>query len=128
VAQLRGPRPGTVLGQAEGREEPDEGEVDWEYQRRAAKRAVQNLTGVRGVASQLLVKPKATPFDVSQHIKDALRRQAELDAARIRVEVADGAVTLRGTVRSWAERRDAENAAWGAPGVARVDDQLVVML
>lgn len=103
-----------------------EGEVEWEYQRRAARRAVQNLTGVRGVTNLVALKSQASTLDVSQRIRDALRRQAEADAAMIEVEAHDGAVTLRGTVHSWAERRQAEQAAWGAPGVTRVDDRLVV--
>ena len=103
-----------------------EGEVEWEFERRAARRAVQNLTGVRGVTNLVSLRARASTLDVSQRIKDALRRQAELDARMIEVEAADGAVTLHGTVHSWAERRQAEQAAWSAPGVTRVDDRLVV--
>ena len=105
-----------------------DGEVEWEYQRQAAQRAARDLVGVRGLTNQITLKPKASPFDVSQRIKDALRRQAELDAGKIEVDVANGAVTLRGNVRSWAERREAEHAAWSAPGVIRVDDRLAVQL
>ena len=103
-----------------------EGEVEWEFERRAARRAVQNLTGVRGVTNLVALRARASTLDVSQRIKDALRRQAELDARKIEVEATDGAVTLRGTVHSWAERHQAEQAAWSAPGVTRVDDRLVV--
>lgn len=103
-----------------------EGEVEWEFERRAARRAVQNITGLRGVTNLVTLKQRASALDVSQRIKDALRRQAELDARMIEVEAADGAVTLHGTVHSWAERRQAEQAAWSAPGVTRVDDRLVV--
>ena len=105
-----------------------EGEVEWEYQRRAAARAVQNLTGVRGVTNLIALKPKASASEVLQRIEDALRRHAELESRDIEVDALDGAVTLRGTVHSWAERREAEYAAWGAPGVTRVDDRLAVML
>ena len=104
-----------------------EGEVEWEFQRRAAYRAVRDLTGLRGVSNLITLTVKASSFDVSQRIKDALRRQAELDAAKIEVETADGTVTLRGSVHTWAERRQAENAAWGAPGVTRVEDRLLVL-
>lgn len=103
-----------------------EGEVDWEFERRAARRAVQNLTGLRGVTNLVILRQRASTLDVSQRIKDALRRQAELDARMIEVETTGSAVTLHGTVHSWAERRQAEQAAWSAPGVTRVDDRLVV--
>ena len=103
-----------------------EGEVEWEFQRRMARRAVQNLTGVLGVTNLVTLKPRASSLDVSQRIEDALRRQAELDARMIEVEATGSAVTLHGTVHSWAERRQAEQAAWSAPGVTKVDDRLVV--
>ena len=105
-----------------------EGQVDWEYQRRAATRAVRNLTGVRGVTTLITIKPRVSTLDVSQHIKDALRRRAELAAGNVVVETKDGTVTLRGSVRSFAEKLDVERAAWSAPGVTRVDDRLVVKL
>ena len=103
-----------------------EGEVEWEFQRRMARRAVENLTGVLGVTNLVALEPRASALDVSRRIKDALRRRAELDARMIEVEATGGAVTLHGTVQSWAERRQAEQAAWSTPGVTRVDDRLVV--
>ena len=104
-----------------------EGEVEWQYQRSAAERALRHLTGMRGVTNLIAVKPRqASEYDVRQTIKDALRRSADLVADRISVEAHDGAVTLAGSVRSAAERRDAERAAWAAPGVTTVDDRLVV--
>lgn len=106
-----------------------EGEVAWRYQKDAAVRAVRYLTGVRGVTDLVTVKPKrVSTFEVSSKIKDALRRSAELDAGRIIVEAADGRITLKGHVRSWAERQDAERAAWGAPGVTNVEDELVITM
>jgi osmotically-inducible protein OsmY len=103
------------------------GEVAWQFEKRAAERAVRNLMGVRGVTNLIAVKPAPVmPFEVTQKIKDALRRSAEADAGRIRVEAHDGRVTLKGTVRSWAEREDAERAAWSAPGVMEVDDRIAV--
>ena len=104
-----------------------DGEVDWYYQSMAAERAVRYLTGVRGVSNLLrITPPTVSPLEVSQNIRDALRRNAELDADRITVEAHDGRVTLRGTVRSFAERRDAEHAAWSAPGVRLVDDHITI--
>lgn len=104
-----------------------EGEVEWQYQRAAAERALRHLTGVRGVRNLVSVKPKLiSAYDVAQKIKDSLRRSADLVADHITIETDDGAITLRGRVRSFAERRDVERAAWGAPGVTRVHDQLVV--
>jgi osmotically-inducible protein OsmY len=104
-----------------------EGEVEWQYQRAAAERALRNLKGVLGVRNLISVKPKiVSQYDVSLKIKDTLRRSADVVADRITVETPDGAITLRGSVRSFAERRDAERAAWSAPGVTQVDDRLVV--
>jgi len=103
-----------------------EGQVDWEFQRSAAKRAVQYLTGVKGVANEITVKPKVAPTDVKAKIEAALKRNAILDAAQIKVEADGGKVTLRGNVRSWAERDEAEAGAWAAPGVNEVTDFIAV--
>ena len=104
-----------------------EGDVDWFYQSTAAERAVRYLAGVRGVSNLVrITPPKVSTFEVGQKIKEALRRNAELDADRITVEAHNGVVTLKGTVRSFAERRDAEYAAWSAPGVTLVDDRITV--
>lgn len=104
-----------------------EGEVEWQYQKTAAERAVRYLTGIKGVINMMTVKPKkVSTFEVSQKINDALRRTAEMDANRITVKASDGEVTLTGTVRSSAERVDAERAAWAAPGVMKVRDELLI--
>jgi osmotically-inducible protein OsmY len=103
-----------------------DGEVEWPYQKAAAERAIRFLTGVRGVTNNLHTTARAFAPEIRKRIEDALTRNAEADAKRISVETVDGTVTLRGTVRSWAERADAERAAWAAPGVTRVNDQLVV--
>ena len=104
-----------------------EGTVEWQYQKDAAGRCVRYLMGVSGVTNSIGIKPHATSAGVKAKIEDAFRRHADLDARRIAVETFDGKVTLSGSVSSWSERHEAESAAWAAPGVNCVDDQLVVV-
>lgn len=104
-----------------------DGAVDWQFQRTSAENAVRHLAGVKGVINRIMVQqPKVSAYEVNQRIEDALKRSAALDADKITIEARDGRVVLRGTVRSWAEREDAERAAWAAPGVTEVDDELAV--
>ena len=100
------------------------GEVDWNYQRTAAESDTRRLTGVVGVLNNIALKPHLSPKQVSSKIEAALQRAAVQDARRIQVEATGGRVVLRGTVRSWAERNDAERAAWAAPGVTSVEDHI----
>jgi osmotically-inducible protein OsmY len=104
-----------------------DGGVDWQFQRSAAEKAVRYLTGVKGVINRIVVnQPKVSAYEVNKRIEEALKRSAAFEADRISVDAKDGKVTLRGTVRSWAEREDAERAAWAAPGVSEVDDEIAV--
>ena len=103
------------------------GTVEWNYQRNAAQLAVSGMSGVKSVSNQIGIRQKAAPADVRQRIESALKRDAELDAAGIRVQVADGVVTLDGKIDTWADRQIAERAAWAVPGVTRVNDHLYVV-
>jgi osmotically-inducible protein OsmY len=103
-----------------------EGTVDWQYQKTAAEEAVRNLVGVKGVLNHIEVKPQVSKTEVKSAIEAALKRSAEVDANRITVESDGDKVILRGTVRSWFEREEAERAAWRAPGVRSVDNRITI--
>lgn len=107
-----------------------EGPVDWYFESVAAARAVRSLAGVRGVTNLIEVVQPATPDPhvVKGLIEAALTRHVELDAKNIQVAASGATITLKGTVRSWAERYDAERAAWNAPGVQYVQDELLVQI
>jgi osmotically-inducible protein OsmY len=103
------------------------GTVDWQYQKDAAARSVRDLTGVKAVTNDIRVQPHVKTIDVRDKIEAAFKRSAEIDARRVNVTAQDGNVILSGNVHSWAERQEAERAAWAAPGVSQVDDRLTVV-
>jgi len=102
------------------------GEVEWEYQRRAAAEAVRRLAGVIGVINNISLRPRVSPTDVRERIQRALERYADLEAHGVHVEVTDGKVVLTGKVKSWGERDVLQAAAWSAPGVRAVEDKVTV--
>ena len=103
-----------------------EGEVEWQYQKDAAANCVRDQSGVTGVSNAIFVKPTASPRDVRNQIEAAFKRHAGIDAQRITVESHAGTVTLHGTVRSAVEREEAQQAAWSAPGVTDVKNEITV--
>jgi len=103
-----------------------EGSAEWQYQKTTAENAVRKVKGVKGVINAINLKPKVQPTELQRKIIEAFKRNAEIDANRITVEANGSEVVLKGTVRSWIEREEAERVAWSAPGVTRVDDRIVV--
>ena len=104
------------------------GEVNYGFQKKLAERVVERLSGVKGVTNLITVRSHPSPSDLKQQIEKALLRNAETDAQHITVEVQGSKVILRGTVRSYAEKKAAEDAAWSAPGITEVDNRIVISL
>ncbi len=102
------------------------GSVEWAYQREEAEFAAANVLGVIDVFDDTELKPGATAADVKDDIRDALKRNAALDADDLSVSISKGTVTLKGPVHSWAEHDEAVAAAWAAPGVTDVDDRILI--
>ena len=100
------------------------GTVDWNFEKNSAEHAVRGLHGVLGVSNMIQIRARATPDNVKKRIEDSLKRNAELEASGIRVNVIGSKVTLEGKVKAWSERRLVEDAAWATPGVSSVVDHL----
>ena len=103
------------------------GEVEWNFQKEAAERDILRLSGVMALANKIEVTPRLEPADVQQQIEDALLRNAAIEATRITSEAEGGTIILHVNVNSWTERELAEEAAWAAPGVSRIENRLTVV-
>ncbi|HKC52003.1 MAG TPA: BON domain-containing protein [Myxococcota bacterium] len=104
-----------------------EGQTEWNFERDGAAAAVRRVKGVKGVSNLIVLKPRVAPAEIKKKIEEAFRRHAEIDASRVTVEANGGEIILRGTVRTWAESKAAEDAAWSAPGVFKVDNRLQII-
>ena len=102
------------------------GEVEWQYQREDAERVVRRISGVKGVSNLIVVNPRVSPTELKKKIEEALVRSAQLDAAKITVEIQGSKAILKGSVRSWAEKQEAERAAWSAPGITAVENRIML--
>ena len=102
------------------------GQVEWNFQKQSAGRAAGRIVGVKNLVNMIEVKPKVSPADIRDRIMSAFKRSLASDANAIDIKVDGGTVQLSGRVKGWNERKVAENAVWAAPGVTRVEDNIVL--
>jgi len=102
------------------------GQVEWNFEREEAEKVVRNLWGVKGVTNLVSVRLTATPEQVKQELEKAIWRTTDAEAQKITVDIQGSKVTLKGRVKTWAERQEAKRVAWMAPGVTQVDDQITI--
>ena len=104
-----------------------DGKVDWEYEKRYAQESVEDLVAVRGVTNNIMVQSKSVDTkEIQRKITSAYHRSATIDSSSIKIEAIGNKVTLKGKVRSWAEKKEAESIAWAAPGVISVDNRIEI--
>lgn len=104
------------------------GQVHWNYQRRAAERAVQYLHGVFHVLNHVTLSPRPTATDAELRIRKAFQRNAIVESRNITIEVSGNRAILSGNVRTWAEKEEAGRAAWSSPDVTDIQNLIVVRL
>lgn len=104
-----------------------DGEVTWEFQKNVAKRVVGDITGVIGITNLIAIKPKVNADVIKEEIKKALERSADVEATNIQVKTEGHKVVLDGKARTWTERNEVARAAWSAPGVTQVENNLTIL-
>ena len=101
-----------------------DGQVEWDYQRKLAQKTVGNITGVKAVINNLRITSVPPSKEIKNKIQDAFIRNANVDSSKITISQDGHRVTLKGKVKCWSEKKEAENTVWTMPGVSEVDNQL----